>query len=268
MSIDVSDRALEILAPTLIGFMKRYDDVRYALAGSGTFVSVGEIKGILTAAHVLDVLPQGPIGAMVFSRPSRRMNYKIQVYESDKVYLSGWKETKALPDIGFLRIAREECARLEGLGCVFHDLTKPRTHFDHSDGAADTQRFVCGVVGESAEEGGMYAGADTIGYTSLAIAAKNIRWQKDGLAEIEPDFDEHVRAPESYKGVSGGGFWSLGFYKKHGSEELLSERKLVGVAFRQTQITEAGRTIFCQSGMTLQADLMNAIYAAFDGPPP
>jgi hypothetical protein len=64
VDIKIDDALSDQINNSAVGFLKFRDNGQEAdVAGSGTFVQLGKIKGILTAGHVIDNLPEtGQVG--------------------------------------------------------------------------------------------------------------------------------------------------------------------------------------------------------------
>lgn len=230
-----SDLALNNLSPSLIGFLRTNSKgkvVDPSGLGSGTLVQIGQRRGILTAAHVLDVLPaEEPIGILNFAR-RRELQHKIVISERDKFYLPEWPQSR-IADCGFLMLDQEAISRLESFGCVFHNLAIPRKFKDVQHFGHDRQMtFVAGVVEETREVQINQQNRPVIVYEAQTLPSKTLkRIQCLGLIVTSPDYASYMSAPKTYQGLSGGGVWSLIFYRANDNEPLKIDKKLVGVAF-------------------------------------
>src|SRR6266849_6444149 len=101
-----------------------YSRTVIALAGSGALVTVGPIRGILTAAHVLKELPdRGQVGLIQFSTNPLLQKQSIDVYLTDRLTIGGEHNGADGPDIGFLRLASHQAATLDATN-VFFNLSK------------------------------------------------------------------------------------------------------------------------------------------------
>ncbi len=94
------------------------------LAGSGALVTVGPIRGILTAAHVLEELPdRGQVGLIRFTTNPVLQKQSIDMYLTDRLTIGGEHNGADGPDIGFLRLASHQAATLDATN-VFFNLSK------------------------------------------------------------------------------------------------------------------------------------------------
>src|SRR4029077_8094679 len=79
VEIKIDDALSDQLTNSAVGFLKFRDNGQEAdVAGSGTFVQLGKIKGILTAGHVIDNLPT--LGEVGLVRPrSALQNMRVDM---------------------------------------------------------------------------------------------------------------------------------------------------------------------------------------------
>jgi hypothetical protein len=263
-SVNVSDLVLPELAGCVVGFVNAYGS-GFSLAGSGSFVRIGDRFGILTAAHVLDAIGVDRIGLVVFSRSSRVQRYTIGAQTERRVTLP-WSNARSggrLSDLGFLSISPAERIDLEVLGCVFTDLNAP-TKFTHQYDTSDGPLFVTVVVEEWAGKLDVGNRARVTTFKALVGACQAIRVLPHDVMAVTPNHEPgHLDAPSSYGGVSGGGLWSLKFYRDTRAEtDVLIERKLLGVAFYESSSRPAGRQILCLGQRWINEALIPAISAA------
>jgi hypothetical protein len=105
------------MAAYTIGFVKFevHDRIEDAVgAGSGTLVTVGKVSGILTAAHVLDNLPdQGLVGIVEYRGDT--LHYRKQTIDmggATKIVLREEAFGPVGPDLGFLRLPKVSVSTL------------------------------------------------------------------------------------------------------------------------------------------------------------
>lgn len=208
-------------------------------AGTGTFVKLGEIYGILTAAHVLKLMGENEtVGLVRF--PSIKpllQNYRLELALTERFADWSGKDGDA-PDIAFLKIPAVNGKALEALGAVFYNLAIAREF------AVSTQEnlmskcyAVVGVVGEWTSDNSD-AKAKKLEVGGLFGAAKNLKTTNENgaeLAEVEVDHDEGPKVPTSYGGVSGGSLWELHVELDKDKKPVKVNTRLYGVAFRQSE---------------------------------
>jgi hypothetical protein len=125
-----------------------------APAGTGTFVKLGSLYGILTAAHVLKELnPDSTIGLVRF--PSIQppiQNRRLNLQHTARIDEWNGKDCDA-PDIAFLKIPELDGRDLEANGAIFYNLGVPREFkLDKPEHRMSVCYAVVGVVGEWTEE--------------------------------------------------------------------------------------------------------------------
>jgi hypothetical protein len=122
--IEINDALSDQVNNSAVGFLKFRDNGQEAdVAGSGTFVQLAKIKGILTAGHVIGNLPEtGQVGLV---RPRGAFqNLRIDMADTGRETL--WDEVEGhAPDFGFLKLSDRVAATIEAQGGVFYNLEKP-----------------------------------------------------------------------------------------------------------------------------------------------
>ncbi|WP_143748833.1 hypothetical protein [Mesorhizobium sophorae] len=266
---ELLDEPRNLLAPSLIGFLKIRDKgeiVDYPNSlGSGTFVRLpGDIYGVLTAAHVLDGLPEDtPIGVMIFTRLEAGRQLKIEVDRRQKVFAPGWTG-EGLPDLGFLRLDDFRVRDLKALGCVFYDLEKDRSLAAAVHEPDIVWRpFVVGIVAESKAESRWESGHAKTVYTALFGSCEIRRsYDHDGceLVAVEVQFEGPAGPPSSYGGISGGALWAIAEFQTNRKPH---QRVFLGVAYYEER-NEAGMLeIICHTLSDVVKVLLPKVQAHF-----
>lgn len=123
--------------------------------GTGTFVKLGKVYGILTAGHVLAKLgSQETVGLVRFpSIQPPLQNFRLNLDHTTRIVVWKGQECDA-PDIAFVSIPEIDGRRLEAAGAIFYNLGIAReiklSDPTHQIGISYA---VVGVVGEWKEEG-------------------------------------------------------------------------------------------------------------------
>ena len=112
------DEALERVRHYVIGFVSVESgslDPEARSAGSGTLVDIDNIKGILTASHVVDHLREAKETGLVSFPPNSqaRQGLRFDFNECQPVEIKGPRYTKDGPDIAFLGLPLDTCAALD-----------------------------------------------------------------------------------------------------------------------------------------------------------
>jgi hypothetical protein len=226
-----------------VGFLKirRGDNREIAEpAGTGTFVKLGRVYGILTAAHVLKALePENSVGLVRFpSVEPPIQNRRLNLQHTDRIIEWNGKECEA-PDIAFLKIPELDGRELEANGAIFYNLGVTRefavSKLEHR---MSTCHAVVGVVGEWTEEHpAVFARGLKVVLGGLFGSARNPRFFKEAgtdLIEVEIDYTSGPRVPKSHGGVSGGALWELHVELDANLKTFKVNKRLNGVAFRQS----------------------------------
>jgi hypothetical protein len=209
-------------------------------AGTGTFVKLHNIYGILTAGHVLQKLgANGSIGLVRFPNIQPPLqNFRLNLAHTERIVW--WSEKNGdAPDIGFLKMPMLDGRNLELAGALFYNLGRVRNFTASQPEHRMAKCYaIVGVVGEwtegstaSTAEGGKVVLGGLFG------AAKNLAESEENktqLVEVEIDYAEGPKIPSSYGGVSGGALWELHVELNKESKTVQVNKRLHGVAFRQS----------------------------------
>jgi hypothetical protein len=226
-----------------VGFLKIGQEAKREFGepiGTGTFVKLGRVYGVLTAAHVLEILdPKAVVGLVRF--PSVQppiQNRRLSLQHTDRIVEWNGNECDA-PDIAFLKIPELVGRELEAAGAVFYNLGITREFKVSKPGhRMSTCHAIVGVVAEWTEEhSAAFTRGIKVSVGGLFGATKNLRrFQESGvdLVEVEMDYGESPRIPKSHGGVSGGALWELYAELDANLKVVSINKRLDGVAFRQS----------------------------------
>ncbi|WP_316168830.1 MULTISPECIES: hypothetical protein [unclassified Bradyrhizobium] len=243
VTIKIDDSFTGPVCDYSVGFLKfRYEGKIEAAdpKGTGTFVKLGKLYGILTAGHVLKEFgEQETVGLVRFPSVTPALqNRRLSLGHTKRVIDWNGKDCDA-PDIAFVSIPEIDGRDLEASGAVFYNLGLAR---NYKISAPEHRMSMCyalvGVVGEWTENGSM--GLTTgrkIDVGGLFGAAKSVRpFKEDGndLVEVEISYETGPKVPKSYGGVSGGALWELHVELDKDLKVFKVNKKLHGVAFRQS----------------------------------
>ncbi len=243
IKVTIDDSLTQSVCDCSVGFLrfKRRGKIETAEpAGTGTFVKLGNVHGILTAGHVLQ--PMGTkevVGLVRFPtvRPPLQ-NFRLNLDHTDRIVTWNGKDCDA-PDIAFLKIPEMTGRDLEAVGAVFYNLRLAREVAANKPEHRMAKCYaIVGVVAEWTEEGAaslMMGRKIDIG--GLFGAAKNLQEFKEGdaaLVEIEIDHAAGPKIPKSYGGISGGGLWEVHIELNNQLKPVDTKKRLHGVAFRQS----------------------------------
>jgi hypothetical protein len=233
------------------------------LAGSGTFVTSNGRFGILTAAHVLEILPtEGRIGLVLPGVPETQVQYPtIEIEHTDRLAWGSSSSGDRGPDLGVLRISAADARRFEAFAS-FYDLEKRRDRALTSPPRPDAGGwFLCGTVGCWTEDLLPESGLINVkGFARLCGGVATPRWRDGGSYDYyELDVqNDRIGVPATFQGVSGGGLFQLLFREAAGQLEIV-ETILSGVAFFESGVREGMRVITCHGRRSIYAHLLSHI---------
>lgn len=237
------------------------------LAGSGTLVTIGNRFGILTAAHVLESLPdKGEIGIAVFNDASRPFGKrKIEMAYTTKILIKGKAYTENGPDLGFLDIPKELIGNLRATNS-FINLNKERALvLKRNRPAKGVVCVVMGAVAEFAsEEVDLQKRQKLITVKGLFLDGQASKKESlQNLIEFKLARHADMPKPNSYRGVSGGGFWCAYYNAKKKSSPQFVKLRLLGVAFYELAQGKKIK-IICHGPRGIYGKLINAVERHFN----
>lgn len=231
-------------------------------AGSGALVSVGSIHGILTAAHVLEELPDG--GEVVTWEP-KIQTQTIEMSLTERLTIHGSGEVADGPDIGFLRLASTQVARLNATTNIFFNLSRRQDSIlENRHPSSEYFEGISGIIAEwTINRTGAEAGFQhLIGFRGLfGVGCVAGVHDHDGydLVSFETDRNENTHAPIDYRGWSGGALWRVYITQGTDGQPTAIERRIFGVAFHQSELVEGKRTITCHGPKSVYQNLLGEI---------
>lgn len=251
-----------------VGFSKGFpsqNPTEVQLAGSGTLVSAGGIRAILTAAHVISNLPDsGDVGLIV---PTRRGGYHplaiIDMQHVQKVFIAKGSDDSQGPDLGLLILSPADCLLLP-TGKTFFNLLNRRDMMMNDPHAPLRGIWViCGMVGEWTNNppGGRLS-EHKRGFHGLCIpvALINERHQGDfDYLSVQVGKNELYEGPESFGGCSGGGLWHVILNELDNGALKVSESLLSGVAFYQSGWEGDRNTIECHGRKSIYGKVVETL---------
>ena len=143
------------------------------------------------------------------------------------------------PDIAFLKIPKLDAKRLEAQGSIFYNLGRERNFAPSKPNHRMSKAYaVVGVVDEWTEEGpaAQAKGKKIIvgGLFGAAKISKEFEENETDLVEVAIDYAAGPKIPKSHKGVSGSALWELHVELDEEKKVVNVNKKLHGVAFRQS----------------------------------
>jgi hypothetical protein len=229
-----------------------------AIAGSGTLVSIGDRKGILTAAHVIEKLPSPNVGLIAQGRGAPfpyQFNVRTDLLKSVRIP-GRTHDGPEGPDLGFVELPLPTVGTIEAKKS-FYNLDKWRDHwlanpkvppgdFAMISGAAEVWST------DDSPSGGFRRVKQFRGlYGEGVIGEHRLEGENDYL-DFEVEYGEDSDGPDQYQGLSGGGLWHL-------PEDQSATAVLAGVAFYELPGSKGKGIIKCHGPLSVFQSLVNLV---------
>lgn len=252
-----------------VGFVQPQTDPRGShdarLCGSGTLVQAGSVAGVLTAAHVLDKLPNS--GLMTFKRFVAGLPSNAQFrFEMDHVRKLSFGERpfgEEGPDLGFLFLPPSMADDLKAYGSLFLNLSKQKELARAPAEYPQCVYCVSGVIDQltSDEEPTptvLVSKVFGMAFRNGHLVNYSIKEQHDFL-QIALDLNDPPEAPTDYGGLSGGAVWRSYIKEAENGEHWAVDKQLYGVPYHQSDIEDGKRIISCHGPMSVFDFLLDQI---------
>lgn len=244
------------------------------LLGSGTLVSIGSTRAILTADHVLEALPKTGYVGLIF--PSRfdnspqaapRLPPKIPVdYLEKKRVGIGEREAEG-PDIGLLVLPDSIISQYNiRFTKNFYNLAKRRTRVVENPWPIDSGIWaLVGVPAEWTEDAGPEAGFARVmkGRGLIGLVGVNKEYERGGFDYLEcvANYNAAYEGPSGFGGCSGGGLWHMRRGTKERGQIVIKGKDtlLSGVAFYQSDCVDDKRIIRCHGRRSIYQRVIDAL---------
>jgi hypothetical protein len=206
------------IAPFSIGFVKLKlvdGEEDAAPAGSGALVSVGSIYGILTAAHVLEALPDhGEVGLVRFTSNPTIQKQTLDMSFTDRLLIYEAGSDAEGPDLGFLRLASPQVATLNATNVFFNLSKREDSVLGREHPSTEYFEGVSGIVAEwsidhQAGEAGFHRLKGFRGLFGVGYVSGTRERNGYDLVDFETKHGENSKAPFNYQGTSGGALWRV-----------------------------------------------------------
>lgn len=215
------------------------------LIGSGTFVFLSDIFGILTAAHVAGLL-RGSFSLGVSLKETEH-KYKLNSTVLTIRKIAKGKEDSKGPDLALVILPNAEVGTIRATR-NFYNLDRNRQPpLASRKGSNMAVCALCGIPDIQTTDQPSERGFTTVKeYTSYCYfgGIRNIYEVDDfDYCDFEIKYDNTRNIPETFGGVSGGGLWLI----RLPLDEIIEAKDyiLFGVAFYQTERIGIYRSIRC-----------------------
>jgi hypothetical protein len=254
MPTDPSALILDHVRQFTVGFAKAGD--RPNALGSGVLVRTGTLSGILTCAHVEELLRERrKIGWVDFNRG---LSFQAETLDMETVpsILQGSSQWKvAEPDICFIHLPYHRAGSFAA-NCSFLNADANFERFREPDPSADVIDAVFGLVedfsGPTTREHGLVTSKVRGVLTPGRIVAKD-----DETTTLECLEQNIPDLPGRFGGTSGGGLWRVYLRTSQDGAPSIEECRLIGIASQDNLVARPPR-IICQSPRRLANVLAGA----------
>lgn len=234
---------------------------RPILIGSGTFVTIQGIQGILTAHHVAHQLEFGCLlGLILISNEHRHI---IEFQHLEIIDIAKGTNDSDGPDLSFIVLPLKKVSEI-----------KPYKHF--IDLATDREVilydppevhggiwFLCGALDEKTRVGKSSRGSSPVLSLEGTCSPIGVHrfYTKDGFDYIEADveYDKGLNLPSTFGGMSGGSLWQVTITKNSDGKFETGRYFLSGVAFYQSEIKASKRFIKCHGRESLYKNVYSKV---------
>jgi hypothetical protein len=234
-------------------------------AGSGTLVTVDSIQGILTAAHVLDALPNSGHVAIILpaQSPAQFRRSVIDMGHTSKLRIGSADKNQDGPDLGVLRLAPNDAASLSAIAS-FYNITRWANEMIASGVNALKPHFVdavCGIVHERTRLLAVDRGRRATSFDGVFVGGQTsiIRYVNDyDLVDFEVTDKPDFPLPQSFEGTSGGALWRF-YYKVVNEQPSVISRRLYGVPFWQSLTADGRKILTCHGPKSVYENVVVAV---------
>lgn len=254
----------------VIGFviLSVHDNVEYGESGgSGTLVTINDVRGILTAAHVAKNLQEhsGEVGIVRFlSSPTLLQSLKLPMDCVRTVRLEKLPWTCTGPDLAFLTLPPSTESSLTATN-NFYDLgSKPADVLASEFPAGKYFSCIAGVVHERTTEVSVFdRSANTRLFEALCEPGNVSNLTTEGGFDLldfdAKPYDDHL-GPTSYEGVSGAALWRVYCDEdSEGKPTQITKLWLHGVAFCEERHDSRVPTIRCHGPISVFDILLSEV---------
>ena len=239
--------------------------------GSGTLVSIGNTRAVLTADHVLGELPQeGDVGLVFPTRfdnspqSAPRAPKKVPMDYLEKKRVGRGKQEAEGPDIGLLVLPPLIISRFIPSTKLFYNLAKHRTRVMENPWSIDTG--IWALVGAPAEwtadaapEAGFARVKEQPGMIGLGVVNKEYEQRGFDYLEFPVIYNASYESPNSFAGCSGGGLWHMQSSKTERGQRVITDSVLSGVAFWEYQRIDNKRIVKCHGRRSIYQQVADAL---------
>lgn len=230
----------------IIGFVDNVDlSSKYEQLGSGVFVSIGNVYGILTARHVSRQIRDYDGIALPITQGIQKFVIKkehLAILETDESQLEGIG-----PDLGFIRLGASDVGNVKAHKVFCNLETQLKLISHHKPTLIEGIWYACGAPHEQST---IKPGNEAIGrihtYKTYSCELRpDKEFSKNGFdyLDVKYKYPEYQFSPLSFGGVSGGGIWQVLVGLDKNGATVTDSRILSGIIFYQSAFEDKARIL-------------------------
>lgn len=229
--------------------------------GSGTFVSIGNVYGILTAQHVAKELDSDCALGLALLKSEHI--HIIEWQYLDIIHVASAAIPAEGPDLAFIVLPIPSVSAIRAVKS-FYNLLADRERILSSLFALDWGIwFLCGAPGvNTAKESSALGYEGVFDFGGMCYAAGADReFEKEGYdyIELEVEYKDGADLPSTFGGMSGGGLWQVPLRQNEGGALEPSDLLLSGVIFYESPIENQRRFIRCHGRRSIYEQVYGAV---------
>ena len=230
--VDAIGETIRFYTVAFADYVTHRGTVAPRLFGSGTLISAAGSRAIMTAAHVMDVLPRtGRIG--VFLTPGSAPE-SIDAASVARISLPRGEAESTGPDIGALVLA-PTIASTFAAKKLFYNIDVARGEIidrtpDVGAGVWVTQGFLDEETRIARD--GRFVDAYLYNFSALGVPDDVINVREHDYVDFLASYEARDSSPRNWGGMSGGGLWQVRLNRK-GDTVTHDKPTLAGVLFYQ-----------------------------------
>jgi hypothetical protein len=261
---EVIEAAARDLTEYCIGFVRVETSSRRqnaVLLGSGTLVSIGSIYAVLTAHHVVSILPRSGRLGLILSPTLQQHTIDTQGI----IYLKiarGSKDSDG-PDLGAIILGQSIASAIAAKKTFYNLEIRRDQMLREPPHLRDGFWFVNGFIDEDTIEEPGRDGYDLIKrFHNLSGAGgpeESFLVGDHDYYDFPVSYGGRSVAPESFGGMSGGGLWQVPLMRNDQGEIVHKTPLLSGVVFYQVPTTETECGVRCHGRQSVYKVAYEAI---------
>jgi hypothetical protein len=231
--------------------------------GSGSLVSIGNVHGILTAAHVIDALPgKGLVGIVLDLTTRGYRRFTIEMSHIEKIKIPNQEFGPDGPDLGFLRLPPDKVSALKATN-AFYNLSLRREEI--LNGKIPSKYYVDQITGVLAVLTMDVPSDNPRTHTTdfrVVFCDGRVKSREEvggfDLLSFEVTSNSEIELPSDFGGVSGGALWRFYFEMKE-EKPIPIKKYLYGVPFYQSQPDQKPKMITCHDPKSIYGCLIDTV---------